>query len=70
MSETRAQLFDFYRDIGQELRRWEAKPPRLPEVLETVSSVPTPDPPPSVAVDAASEVGNAIDVASRTSAGS
>jgi hypothetical protein len=70
VSETRAQLFDFYRDIGQELRRWEAKPPRLPEVLETVSSVPTPDPPPSVAVDAASEVGNAIDVASRTSAGS
>jgi hypothetical protein len=67
VSETRAQLFDFYRDIGQELRRWQAKPPRLPDVApEDVPEAPTPDPPPFVAADTR-EVGSAIDAASRAS---
>ena len=66
VSDTRAQVFDFYRDIVQELRRWQAKPPRLPDVPEDVAEAPTADPPPFVAAEAR-EVGSAIDVASRPS---
>ena len=27
--ETRAQTFDFYRDIVQQLKAWQARPPKL-----------------------------------------
>jgi hypothetical protein len=65
VNETRAQVFDFYRDIGQELRRWQAKPPRLPVVVpEDVPEAPAPDPPPFVAAGTR-EVGSAVDAASR-----
>jgi len=50
------------------LRRWQAKPPRLPDVREDIAEAPTADPPPFVAAEAR-EVGSAIDVASRTSTG-
>jgi hypothetical protein len=65
VSETRAQVFDFYRSIMQELRLWQAKAPRLPEVPDPVPEAPAPDPPPFVAADAR-EVGSAIDPASQT----
>jgi hypothetical protein len=67
VSDTRAQVFDFYRDIVQELRRWQAKPPRLPEVPEDVPEAPTSDPPPFVAAETR-EVGSAIEVQSLPSA--
>jgi hypothetical protein len=64
VNDTRAQVFDFYRDIVQELRRWQAKPPRLPEVPppEDIPEAPTPDPPPFVAAEVR-EVGSATDPA-------
>jgi hypothetical protein len=43
--ETRAQTFDFYRDIVQQLKTWQARPPKLrgaveDEVLEAPSAEP------------------------------
>jgi hypothetical protein len=44
--ETRAQTFDFYRDIVQQLKSWQARPPRLrgPDA-EGVPEAPSPEPP-------------------------
>jgi hypothetical protein len=51
--ETRAQTFDFYRDLVQNLKVWQARPPKLREAPPTaeVPDAPQPDPPPFVAAD-------------------
>lgn len=51
VSETRSQLLDFYRDVVQNIKPWQAKAPRLPDVPEPVPELPAPDPPPFVAAD-------------------
>jgi len=45
--ETRAQTFDFYREIVQQLKPWQARPPRLrgPDAKEEVPEQPSPEPP-------------------------
>lgn len=58
--ETRAQTFDLYRDLVQNLKQWQARPPKLhgtPEP-EDLPDLPQPDPPPFLAADAR-EVGDA-----------
>jgi hypothetical protein len=64
VSDTRAQTFDFYRDLVQELRAWQPRAPRLPEQPEPdeLPQVPTPEPPPFVAAEDR-EVGSAPDPA-------
>jgi len=65
VSEIRAQLFAFYRDLVQNLKAWQAPPPKLreeppaPEIPDT----PQPEPPPFVAADVR-EVGEATDPSS------
>jgi hypothetical protein len=51
--ETRAQTFDFYRELVQDLKVWQARPPKLPEIPdpEGVPDSSQPDPPPFVAAD-------------------
>ncbi|MDP1846593.1 MAG: hypothetical protein Q8K79_02285 [Solirubrobacteraceae bacterium] len=58
--ETRAQTFDFYRDLVQALKSWQARPPKLRETpdADEVPESPQPDPPPFVASDER-EVGEA-----------
>lgn len=58
--ETRAQTFDFYRELVQNLKLWQARPPKLRETPESedVADTPQSDPPPFVAADAR-EVGEA-----------
>lgn len=58
--ETRGQTFDFYRDLVQDLKPWQARAPKLrdePEP-EDVPSAPSPEPPPFGASDIR-EVGDA-----------
>jgi hypothetical protein len=43
--ETRAQTFDFYRDIVQQLKAWQARPPKLRAHEEPVPQAPSPEPP-------------------------
>jgi hypothetical protein len=49
--ETRAQTFDFYRDLVQRLKPWQARAPKLHEepAAQDVALTPQPDPPPFVA---------------------
>ena len=51
--ETRAQTFDFYRDLVQDLKVWQPRAPKLREtpMPEEVPNSPQPDPPPFVAAD-------------------
>jgi len=58
--ETRLQTFDFYRDLMQNLKVWQARPPKLHETPtpDDVAGTPQPDPPPFVAADER-EVGEA-----------
>lgn len=58
--ETRAQTFDFYRELVQNLKLWQARPPKLRPTPEPddVAETPEPDPPPFVAADER-EVGEA-----------
>jgi hypothetical protein len=58
--ETRAQTFDFYRDLVQNVKVWQARPPKLHETPEPedVPALPQSDPPPFVAADER-EVGEA-----------
>jgi hypothetical protein len=46
--ETRTQTFDFYRELVQTLKPWQARAPRLRELAgpEEVPATPQPDPPP------------------------
>jgi hypothetical protein len=46
--ETRQQAVDFYREIVQNLRAWQASPPKLPAqpLEEKVPETPAPEPPP------------------------
>jgi len=59
--ETRAQTFDFYRELVQDLKLWQPHPPKLREApeAEEVPESPHPDPPPFVASDQR-EIGEAI----------
>lgn len=60
--ETRAQAFAFYREIVQDLKAWQARPPKLrePPEADAVPAAPQQDPPPFVAADER-EAGEAID---------
>jgi hypothetical protein len=60
--ETRAQTFDFYRELVQNLKLWQARPPKLRESPEPeeVPDSPQHDPPPFVAADQR-EVGEGTD---------
>lgn len=49
--ETRRQVVDFYGDIVQDLKAWQARAPQLPELPAVVSDEPQPEPPPFAAVD-------------------
>jgi hypothetical protein len=49
--ETRAQVIDFYGEIVQRLKAWQAPAPKLPEVPAVVPAEPRPEPPPFVALD-------------------
>jgi hypothetical protein len=59
--ETRTQTFDFYREIVQQLKAWQARPPKLrtPEG-DAESDTPLPEPPPFTDPDAR-ELGEAPD---------
>lgn len=63
--ETRAQTFDFYRDLVQNIKPWHARPPKLREEPEPedVPDAPQADPPPFAAADVR-EVGDATDAPS------
>jgi hypothetical protein len=43
--ETRAQTFDFYRDIVQRLKAWQARPPKLRGRDQEIPQSPSPEPP-------------------------
>jgi hypothetical protein len=58
--ETRAQTFDFYRDIVQQLKPWQARPPKLRPQDGDVAQLPSPEPPPFEQADER-EVGEATD---------
>lgn len=59
--ETRQQTFDFYRDIVQQLKTWQARPPKLRDAAEApVPDVPDPQPPRFVDADER-EPGDAVD---------
>jgi hypothetical protein len=49
--ETRRQVIDFYGEVVQNLKPWQAKPPKLPEAPPQVPESPDPEAPPFVAVD-------------------
>jgi hypothetical protein len=61
---TRQQTFTFYRELVQNLKRWQARAPKLREEPppEDVPETPQSDPPPFVAADER-EVGEAVDPA-------
>ena len=63
--ETRAQTFDFYRDLVQNIKPWQARAPKLREEPEPedVPEAPQANPPPFAAADAR-EVGDATDPSS------
>lgn len=44
--ETRQHTIDFYRELVQDLRRWRAAPPKLPDEPAEVAEHPTAQPPP------------------------
>ena len=66
--ETRAQTFDFYRDLVQNLKPWQARAPKLHEAPATrdVPATPQPDPPPFGADER--DPGEAIDPAAKGAA--
>ena len=49
--ETRRQTIDFYGELVQNLKSWQAKPPKLPDAPAHVPVTPQPVTPPFVAVD-------------------
>jgi len=51
--ETRAQTFDFYGELVQNLKLWQARPPKLHEspAPDDIPDTPQPDPPPFIAAD-------------------
>lgn len=49
--ETRRQVVDFYGEIVQDVKAWQARAPKLPEPPAYVPDEPQPEPPPFVAVD-------------------
>jgi len=59
VAETRRQLVEFYREVVQDLRAWQPRPPRLPEPPTSVPSTPQPEPPPFTAPEGR-EIGEAV----------
>jgi hypothetical protein len=49
--ETRRQVIDFYGELVQNLKPWQAKAPKLPELPAHVPETPQPEPPPFVAIE-------------------
>jgi hypothetical protein len=49
--ETRRQVIDFYGEIVQKIKPWQAPAPKLPEPPAQVPETPQPEPPPFVASD-------------------
>jgi hypothetical protein len=49
--ETRRQVIDFYGELVQTLKPWQAKAPKLPEPPVLVPDAPQPEPPPFVAIE-------------------
>lgn len=49
--DSRKQVLDFYGEVVQRLRPWQARAPQLPEAPDRVPVTPQPDPPPFVAAD-------------------
>jgi hypothetical protein len=49
--ETRRQVLDFYAEVVQGIKAWQARPPKLPEAPVEVSKTAQPEPPPFAAVD-------------------
>jgi hypothetical protein len=56
--ETRRQVIDFYGDLVQNLKAWQARAPKLPEPPEHVPEAPQAEPPPFAAVESR-DVGDA-----------
>ena len=69
--ETRRQVIDFYREIVQNLKPWQAKPPKLLDRSKETPKTPQVDPPPFAAVEGR-DIGEATtaDGSGRTSVGS
>jgi hypothetical protein len=51
VGDARRQLFDFYRDLVQDLKPWQAKAPKLPDERAEPEPLPQPEPPPFSAPD-------------------
>jgi hypothetical protein len=49
--ETRRQVIDFYREVIQNLKAWQARPPKLPDLATETSEIPQSGPPPFAAVE-------------------
>lgn len=49
--ETRRQVIDFYGEVVQNLKPWQAKAPKLPEPPAYTPPTPQPEPPPFAAVE-------------------
>ena len=49
--ETRRQVIDFYREVIQNLKAWQARPPRLPDQAKQTPETPQTDPPSFTAVE-------------------
>jgi hypothetical protein len=60
VGDTRKQVFDFYRDLVQDLKPWQARAPKLPQPPADESPLPEPEPPPFSAADHR-DVGDAAD---------
>jgi hypothetical protein len=67
--ETRAQTFDFYREIVQQLKAWQARAPKLrgPDGKEEVPEMPSAEPP-RFEESAVREIGEAADPLASTGA--
>ena len=49
IGDTRQQVIDFYAEVVQNLRAWQARAPKLPVVPDEVPDTPQAEPPPFVA---------------------
>jgi hypothetical protein len=49
--ENRRQVIDFYREVVQNLKAWQAKPPKLPDRAAETPETPQSGPPPFAAVE-------------------
>lgn len=49
--ETRRQVLDFYSEVVQDMKAWQPRAPKLPDLPQQIPKTPQPEPPPFVAVD-------------------